>query len=132
MLLCNYRFYSSNSSFVHGGLDAVNEGRDGGGKHSMEPVHGQQEIHQRIMQLNFRDCKAKIRQVDAHATLGSGVVVQVKIQGASNRVENNLYDSLQLNLLHINLYKFTISIYIPFSVHTLELFTFRHFLPSMK
>ena len=43
-----------------------------------DPVHGQQEIHQRIMQLNFRDCKAKIRQVDAHATLGSGVVVQVR------------------------------------------------------
>ena len=31
------------------------------------------------MQLNFRDCKAKIRQVDAHATLGSGVVVQVSV-----------------------------------------------------
>jgi hypothetical protein len=29
------------------------------------------------MQLNFRDCKAKIRQVDAHSTLASGVVVQV-------------------------------------------------------
>ena len=29
------------------------------------------------MQLNFRDCKAKIKQVDAHATLASGVVVQV-------------------------------------------------------
>lgn len=40
-------------------------------------VHGQQEIHEKIMQLNFRDCKAKIRQVDAHATLASGVVVQV-------------------------------------------------------
>ena len=43
-------------------------------------MHGQHEIHQRIMQLNFRDCKAKIRQVDAHATLGSGVVVQVRIE----------------------------------------------------
>jgi Ras GTPase-activating protein-binding protein 1 len=29
------------------------------------------------MQLNFRDCRAKIRQVDSHATLGDGVVVQV-------------------------------------------------------
>lgn len=29
------------------------------------------------MQLNFRECKAKIRQVDAHHTIGSGVVVQV-------------------------------------------------------
>ena len=76
------RFYSSNSSFVHGGLDSINEsGRDGsgGGKVNTDPVHGQHEIHQRIMQLNFRDCKAKIRQVDAHATLGSGVVVQVSV-----------------------------------------------------
>ena len=40
-------------------------------------VHGQQEIHQRIMQLNFRDCKAKIKHVDAHSTLANGVVVQV-------------------------------------------------------
>ncbi len=29
------------------------------------------------MQLNFRNCRAKIRQVDSHATLGNGVVVQV-------------------------------------------------------
>lgn len=28
-----------------------------------QPVVGQQEIHKRIMQLNFRDCHAKIRQV---------------------------------------------------------------------
>ena len=77
----SHRFYSSNSSFVHGGLDGPNEGRDNptSGKISTDPVHGQHEIHQRIMQLNFRDCKAKIRQVDAHATLDSGVVVQVKI-----------------------------------------------------
>ena len=77
MICYFFRFYSANSSFVHGGLDAINEGRDGGGKVATDPVHGQHEIHQRIMQLNFRDCKAKIRQVDAHASLGSGVVVQV-------------------------------------------------------
>jgi len=64
-----HRFYSGDSSFVHGGLDKDDE--------PLEPVHGQQEIHQKIKQLNFRDCKAKIRQVDAHATLASGVVVQV-------------------------------------------------------
>lgn len=64
-----HRFYSGDSSFVHGGLDKEDE--------SLEPVRGQQEIHEKIMQLNFRDCKAKIRQVDAHATLASGVVVQV-------------------------------------------------------
>ena len=65
-----FRFYSHNSSFIHGGID--------GGSASGDPVRGQHEIHQKIMQLNFRDCHAKIRQVDAHATLGNGVVVQVR------------------------------------------------------
>lgn len=64
-----HRFYSGDSSFVHGGLEKDDK--------TLEPVHGQQEIHEKIMQLNFRDCKAKVRQVDAHATLASGVVVQV-------------------------------------------------------
>ncbi len=82
-----HRFYSHNSSFIHGGLaDSKNGGANGGGPDgggsggggpSCEPVRGQQEIHQKIMQLNFRECHAKIRQVDAHSTLGSGVVVQV-------------------------------------------------------
>ena len=49
------RFYSHNSSFVHGGL--AENGREA------EAVFGQQEIHQKIMTLNFRDCHAKIRQV---------------------------------------------------------------------
>ena len=40
-------------------------------------MYGQQDIHQKIMQLNFRDCHAKIRQVDSHETLANGVVVQV-------------------------------------------------------
>lgn len=55
--------------FLHGGIDEP-------GKEE-EPVMGQQEIHKKIMQLNFRDCHAKIRQVDSHATLANGVVVQV-------------------------------------------------------
>ncbi|KAH9361447.1 hypothetical protein HPB48_003879 [Haemaphysalis longicornis] len=38
---------------------------------------GQHDIHQRIMQLNFRDCHAKIKQVDSLTTLGEGVVIQV-------------------------------------------------------
>lgn len=38
---------------------------------------GQKQIHQKIQQLNFRDCHAKIAQVDSQATLGDGVVVQV-------------------------------------------------------
>lgn len=40
-------------------------------------VVGQKQIHNKIQQLNFRDCHAKISQVDSQATLGNGVVVQV-------------------------------------------------------
>jgi hypothetical protein len=65
-----FRFYNNNSSFVHGGLDAPNR--------ETKPVVGQKQIHQKIQQLNFRDCHAKISQVDSQATLGDGVVVQVK------------------------------------------------------
>ncbi|XP_016340338.1 ras GTPase-activating protein-binding protein 2 [Sinocyclocheilus anshuiensis] len=36
-----------------------------------------QEIHKKVMSLQFSECHTKIRQVDAHATLGDGVVVQV-------------------------------------------------------
>jgi len=70
-----HRFYSHNSSFVHGGLD---NGKDA------EAVYGQQDIHQKIMQLNFRDCHAKIRQVDSHETLANGVVVQVSGELSNN------------------------------------------------
>jgi len=70
-----HRFYSHNSSFVHGGLDNGKEA---------EAVYGQQDIHQKIMQLNFRDCHAKIRQVDSHETLASGVVVQVSGELSNN------------------------------------------------
>lgn len=42
-----------------------------------EPIIGQADIHKMIMSLNFRDCHAKIRMVDAQATLGNGVVIQV-------------------------------------------------------
>ncbi|XP_073989488.1 ras GTPase-activating protein-binding protein 2 isoform X2 [Rhodnius prolixus] len=64
-----HRFYNNNSSFIHGGVDSNN--RD------IVAVVGQRQIHQRIQQLNFRDCHAKITQVDSQATLGNGVVVQV-------------------------------------------------------
>ncbi|XP_064457815.1 ras GTPase-activating protein-binding protein 2-like isoform X2 [Ornithodoros turicata] len=65
---CLHRFYSQDSSFVHGGSEKTEKG---------SCVTGQQDIHWRIMQLDFRDCHAKIRQVDSHSTLGDGVVVQV-------------------------------------------------------
>ncbi|XP_063217269.1 ras GTPase-activating protein-binding protein 2 isoform X2 [Bacillus rossius redtenbacheri] len=64
-----HRFYNNNSSFIHGGLDLPNR--------EAKPVVGQKQIHQKIQQLNFRDCHAKISQVDSQATLGDGVVVQV-------------------------------------------------------
>lgn len=57
-----HRFYNNNSSFIHG---------------ESSLVVGQKNIHNRILQLNFHDCHAKISQVDAQATLGNGVVVQV-------------------------------------------------------
>ncbi|TUJ24212.1 Ras GTPase-activating protein-binding protein 2 [Bagarius yarrelli] len=62
-------FYGRNSSYVHGGLD-------GSGKPE-EAVYGQAEIHKKVMSLQFSECHTKIRHVDAHATLGDGVVVQV-------------------------------------------------------
>lgn len=46
-----------------------------------DPVYGQAEIQRRIMSLNFRDCHAKIRQVDSLETLERGVVVQVTFSG---------------------------------------------------
>ncbi|KAL0281362.1 UNVERIFIED_CONTAM: hypothetical protein PYX00_002369 [Menopon gallinae] len=58
-----HRFYANNSYFVHGSMST--------------PAIGQQQIHQKIVQLNFRDCHTKISQVDSQETLGNGVVVQV-------------------------------------------------------
>lgn len=54
---------------MHGGLDPSNR--------EPTPAVGQKAIHVKIQQLNFRDCHAKITQVDSQATLGGGVVVQV-------------------------------------------------------
>lgn len=64
-----HRFYSTESYFVHGGLETYS--RD------MTPSVGQKEIHKRVQELNFHDCHAKILQVDSQNTLGSGVVVHV-------------------------------------------------------
>lgn len=66
--LCS--FYNQHSSFTHGGLDPDPSKDD-------VLIIGQKNIHDKIQQLNFRDCHAKISYVDAQATLGDGVVVQV-------------------------------------------------------
>ncbi|CAL8106551.1 unnamed protein product [Orchesella dallaii] len=68
-----HRFYSDDSSFVHG-VSA----RDS------KVAYGQQEIHKRIQSLNFHNCHAKIRQVDSHETLGNGVVIQVTGELSNN------------------------------------------------
>ncbi len=64
-----YRFYSTDSTFIHGGVD-----RPGCVE---QPAVGPENISRRINDLNLRDCHAKIRQVDSHPTIGDGVVVQV-------------------------------------------------------
>lgn len=68
-----HRFYSHNSTFVHGDLAT-----------EVESVQGQMEIHGKIQQLDFRECHAKIHRVDAHATIGQGVVVQVAGELSNN------------------------------------------------
>lgn len=68
-----HRFFSHNSSFMHGGHNSMSE-----------PIIGQADIHKMIMSLNFRDCHAKIRMVDAQATLGDGVVIQVTGELSNN------------------------------------------------
>jgi Ras GTPase-activating protein-binding protein 1 len=70
------RFYSTDSTFIHGGVD-----RPG----SIEqPAVGPNDIARRINELNLRDCHAKIRQVDSHPTIGNGVVVQVTGELSNN------------------------------------------------
>jgi Ras GTPase-activating protein-binding protein 1 len=71
-----YSFYSTDSTFIHGGVD-----RPG----SIEqPAVGPESISRRINDLNLRDCHAKIRQVDSHPTIGEGVVVQVTGELSNN------------------------------------------------
>ncbi|KAG7170067.1 Ras GTPase-activating protein-binding protein 2-like [Homarus americanus] len=65
-----HRFFSNNSSFLHGGHNSMSE-----------PIIGQADIHKMIMSLNFRDCHAKIRMVDAQATLGDGVTGELSNNG---------------------------------------------------
>jgi len=71
-----HRFYSSGSTFVHGGVDRPGL--------TEEPVTGQLEIDKKIKQLNFKDCHTKIRQVDSQSTIGNGVVVQVTGELSNN------------------------------------------------
>ncbi|CAF1558380.1 unnamed protein product [Rotaria magnacalcarata] len=71
-----HRFYSTDSTFIHGGVD-----RPGSIEHT---AIGPEAIARRINDLNLRDCHAKIRQVDSHPTIGNGVVVQVTGELSNN------------------------------------------------
>jgi hypothetical protein len=65
-----HRFYSNNSSFLHGSTDGRSE-------EQQQTVTGQVEIHKKIMSLNFNNCHARICQVDSQSSVGGSVVVQV-------------------------------------------------------
>lgn len=57
-----HKFYSNESIFVHG---------------SDEEIIGHVAIGKKISDLGFHDCRTRIRVLDAHETIGKGVVVQV-------------------------------------------------------
>lgn len=68
------RFYSEDSTFVHGCLDKHGE--------VVQCVRGQKQIGAKILSLNFNNCHTKIRQVDSVETINSGVVIQVSFECA--------------------------------------------------
>ncbi|UXI14334.1 hypothetical protein NH340_JMT00277 [Sarcoptes scabiei] len=72
-----YRFYSDDSTFIHGSLDKPGE--------SIQYSQGQKQIKSKIMSLNFENCYTKIRQVDSMETIGNGVVIQVIGELSNNR-----------------------------------------------
>ncbi|EMR08494.1 hypothetical protein PNEG_03320 [Pneumocystis murina B123] len=59
-------FYTKKSTFVHG-----NEGE------IVKPCSGQQEIHKKILELGFSDCKVLVSNVDSQASASGGIVIQV-------------------------------------------------------
>lgn len=71
----------------------------------------QQEIHKKIMSLNFRDCHAKIRQVDSQATVGNAVVVQVNISKTQQHQHDDFLTQKtkeNMSVDHIHLVSFNI------------------------
>ena len=47
--------------------------------HTRTHTHLPQAIHDKILSLDLQQVHAKIKQVDSHATLGNGIVIQVGI-----------------------------------------------------
>ncbi|PVF92790.1 hypothetical protein CPB86DRAFT_790818 [Serendipita vermifera] len=61
-----HRFYTKNSHFLHG---------DEGEETSI--CQGQANIHKKIVEIGFKDCKVFIHSVDAHASANNGILVHV-------------------------------------------------------
>ncbi|KAH7096481.1 hypothetical protein BKA62DRAFT_675874 [Auriculariales sp. MPI-PUGE-AT-0066] len=61
-----HKFYTRNSTFIHG-----TEGEE------ISVCYGQQDIHQRIMQIGYQDCKVFIHSVDAQSSAAGGIIIQV-------------------------------------------------------
>lgn len=59
-------FYTKKSTLIHG-----DEGE------SISLCHGQQEIHNKILDLDFQNCKVLISNVDSLASSNGGIVIQV-------------------------------------------------------
>ncbi|CCJ29159.1 unnamed protein product [Pneumocystis jirovecii] len=59
-------FYTKRSTLIHG-----NEGEN------VNPCSGQQEIHKKIIELGFSDCKVLVSNVDSQASTNGGIVIQV-------------------------------------------------------
>ncbi|KAG4302494.1 hypothetical protein PCANB_001182 [Pneumocystis canis] len=59
-------FYTKKSTFIHG-----DEGDN------VKPYFGQQEIHKKILELGFSDCKVLVSNVDSQASTNGGIVIQV-------------------------------------------------------
>ncbi|KAJ3316136.1 hypothetical protein HDU93_004588, partial [Gonapodya sp. JEL0774] len=61
-----HNFYNKKSYFIHG-TEAQ----------TVKLCHGTQEIHQRITELDFQDCKVLVSNVDSQASINGGILVQV-------------------------------------------------------
>ena len=64
-----FHFYNEDSTFVYGCLDKPGK--------SAKFVCGREQIHNKIMLMNFNNCHTKIRQIDSMQTISDGFVIQV-------------------------------------------------------
>ncbi|KAI8820712.1 uncharacterized protein EV422DRAFT_529866 [Fimicolochytrium jonesii] len=67
-------FYNKKSSFLHGHE----------GEATVKTFHGQQEIHRKILDMDFQDAKVLVSNVDSQASLNGGIVVQVLGEMSNN------------------------------------------------